>query len=94
MLTILQEYNQWLDNYEMLLQRAQKAFVAKRQDVVEDINKRILNTQVQIAICARELKKQGYSNPNSTIGSTVNRRVEIREYTPMNFDGLDPERLW
>lgn len=96
MLTLEQEYNQWLENYEMLLMELKWAFYYKNKDAIKDLNERIINTQVQIAICARELKKQRYSDPSYAVSSPIPRHVQVAEYPSMDFngpDGLPPDWL-
>jgi hypothetical protein len=89
MLTLVEEYNQWLENYESLLISLRWAFRNKNTAQIEDINTRILNTQVQIAICARQLKKEGYPYPPDTVGSTVGGHVSVPDYASMDFDSVD-----
>jgi hypothetical protein len=77
MLSTIQEYNQWLKNYDLLLEQARRAFVLGQQEVVYDINERILNTQVQIAICAKRLKEESKANPRNSVRSSVSRDVKV-----------------
>lgn len=96
MLTLIEEYNQWLENYESLLISLRWAFRNKNTRQIEDINQRILNTQVQIAICARALKKQGYSDPRVAISTPVPGNVQVAENPTMDFygpDGLSPDSI-
>lgn len=96
MLTLIQEYNQWLENYEILLYELQLAFRYKNIPAIDEINQRILNTQVQIAICARRLKKEGHSDPRYAVSPTVPGNIQVAEYPSMDFngpDGLPPDWL-
>lgn len=88
MLTIEQEYKQWLENYELLLHQLKAAWRFRNKKKIEELNKRILNTQVQIAMCARKLKKQSDSNSNSPRSVTIGRNVKIGKYFSVNFESI------
>lgn len=88
MLTIEQEYKQWLENYELLLCQLRAAWRFRNKKKIEEINKRILNTQVQISMCARKLKKQSDSNSDSARSVAVGRNVKIGKYSSVNFQSI------
>lgn len=88
-LTTIEEYNEWLNVYEMLLTDLQGAWRFKNVEALEDLNKRILNTQVQIAICARKLKKEGYTDPRYAVRSTVSGQVQFTGNSTIDFDSPD-----
>lgn len=88
-MTLQQEYDLWLGNYEILLKQLQAAYRFKNIAQIDNLSQRILNTQVQIAICARRLKKEGNPGADSSVGSTVGGDVEISKYAPMYLGGID-----
>lgn len=88
MLTIKEEYDQWLVNYEILLNQLRASYRFKNIQRIEEINKRILNTQVQIAICALRLKKEGNSDPKSPVGAPVSGDVKVRKHAPVDLKGI------
>lgn len=88
-MTTLEEYNQWLENYEYLLGQLQTAFRFHNRQAIEDIQTRILTTQVQIAMTALRLKKEGNSGPDSAGSPAVCGNVEISDYAPMQFNSVN-----
>ncbi len=87
-LTLEQEYRQWVLNYEILLKDIQAAYKFKNALAVDKIGKRIMNTQAQIAMCARKLEEKRKANARSTIRPSVDRDIEVREYTPVDFSSV------
>ena len=57
-----QEYAQWLKNYEELLDQLKIALRFNNKQIAEDLQTRIVTTQVQIAMCARLLKQNHDAN--------------------------------
>lgn len=93
MLTLEQEFNQWLENYEILLGQLKASYRFKNKNKIDSINKRILETQVQIAMCARALKEKRDSKTNRVIGSSISTNVKVRKHTPVNFDSIDRDLI-
>lgn len=88
MLTLIEEYNQWLDNYDILLNQLRAAYRFKNKRAINDINKRVLNTQVQISMCARALKKQGYADPCYTVSPSIGGHIQFPQYASMKLQGV------
>lgn len=92
MLTPIQEYRQWLENYEILLEQLKGAWRFKNLKAIDELNKRILNTQVQIAICARALEKERKAKSQGIISSAISRYIQVRKHTPMDLNSINRNR--
>lgn len=92
MLNSKEEYEHWLNNYEYLLGQLSAAWKFKNKKAIEELSNRVMTTQVQIAICARRLKKEGYTQSKRVIRPSVSTDIKIGEYTPMDFNGVDRNR--
>jgi len=88
-MTLKEEYKQWLVNYESLLIQMRAAYRFKNKKAIVDLEKRILNTQVQIAMCSRALEQEGNTDSNNIVGSSVNRDVKVRKHSPMNLGSIN-----
>lgn len=93
MLNLNKEYDQWLENYEILLIELRAAYRFKNKLKIDELSKRILSTQVQIAMCARALKKQRNTNTKSIIRPSIYPNIKIRKHTPLNFDSINRDRV-
>lgn len=89
---LTKELDQWLDNYDKLLNEMRAAYIFKNKEAIDDLSKRILNTQVQIAICTKRLKEQGYAYSKTTIGSCVRANIDIGEDSPVDLGC--PDGYW
>lgn len=88
MLDCKQEYEQWLKNYDILLSELKAAWRFKNKRKIDEINKRILNTQVQIAMCAKRLKEKTNPDANRRIGSSVSTNVNCRKNSTMYLNSV------
>lgn len=87
-LTLEQEYKQWLMNYELLLVDMKSAYYFKNKKAIDRLGKRILTTQVQIAICARKLEEKRRTNANNAVRPAIDRNVKIRKDSTVSLDRI------
>lgn len=88
-LTLKAEQKQWLANYEQLLKQMRAAYRFKNIKAIAALEKRILTTQVQIAIVTRELEKDCNSDPKGGVSSPVSGYVKIAKDSPVGFDSVN-----
>lgn len=88
-LTPLQEYDQWLDNYDILLEQLRAAYRFKNQAKIPELHKRILQTQMQIAMSAKALKEIGNAHARNVISAPISADVKVRKHTPVNLKSID-----
>ena len=89
MLTIEEEYDQWLENYKILLDQLKAAYRFKNKDKIEFLHKRVLATQVQIAMCASALKEVRNSKTQAVISAPISTHVKVRKHSPVNLKSVD-----
>ena len=88
-MNLKEELKQWLLNYELLLIDMRAAYRFKNKEAIDDLGQRILNTQVQIAMCNRALEKVSNANPNSGVGTSVSGDVEVRKNSSMYLERIN-----
>ena len=91
-LTLKEEQQQWLANYELLLKQMQAAYRFKNITAIASLEKRILTTQVQIASVTRQLEKDGNTDPKGGVRAGISRYVKVANNPPVSFDSVD--RYW
>ncbi len=91
-LSLKEEQQQWLANYDILLKQIRSAYRFKNRRAIEDLSERILNTQVQIAIVTRALEKEGNTDPYSRVSAAISRYVKVANNPPVNLKSVDS--LW
>jgi hypothetical protein len=83
-MTKIQELNQWIVNYEQIKVELQAAFRFKNQRAVDDLSKRLLNTESMIARLVVDLKKNGNGKPYGAVSASVNTGVDIPEHAALH----------
>ena len=88
-MTLRQEQLQWLKNYDVLLSELRFAYNIKDKRAIDEINKRILTTQVQIASVTYALEKQSNPDAYNAISTPVGPSIKIADNPTLNLDSPD-----
>lgn len=88
MLTLQEEYDQWLSNYKNLLEQLKAAYRFKNKKAIQELYSRILSTQVQIATLSLALKKQSDADSSNTVSATVSSDVKVSKDSSVNFKSI------
>ena len=91
-MTLREELTQWIKNYDVLTGRLTLAFKFKNKREIDDLSKRIVLTQRQIAEVAIILEKKSNPDAYNTVGTTISPCVDISEYPSLNLDSPDRNR--
>lgn len=82
-MTLEEELQQWIKNYDTVKTYLQAAFRFKNEDAIDEFSKRLITTQRQIAEIVEELEEKSKSDPDNTIGTSINPRIEASQDTPV-----------
>ncbi len=88
-MTLQEELSQWIKNYEVVKTYLSAAFLFKNEDAVDEFGKRLITTQRQIAEIIAELEKDGNTNSNNTVGTSISPSVKARKDSTLNLNSKD-----
>ena len=88
-MTLREELQQWIKNYDVLTERLSAAFKFKNKLEIDSLSKRIVLTQRQIAEVAITLEKNSNPDAYNTVGTTVSSCVDISKYPSLNLNCVD-----
>lgn len=92
MLTTKQELKQWMRNYELIKIDLRAAYYFRNQAAVDQLSKRLMTTESQIAQLNVRLEEERNANANNAVGSAISSDVEISDDSPLHLGS--PDGYW